>query len=222
MAMNSPFKCAVFFYDPIDGLCDIGSLGESNVILRGMNEEGAIVGSSRISGNATHAFLWTRRDGMKDIHSAVAPQTVSTQAFAISYDGWILVQATDHKRNNQIIGYHPEKGIGHSCSFGEWISFAMPVGQSNRFVYRSVRPSWHIVRIRIRPTVHHNWILDFGCEPVLVAPKVMADQSWSIYGMTDQGLIVGSLNKTINKGITQAGVEPFILRPIQTPDPDGK
>jgi len=219
---NSFRKFGVYSFDPTDGLCDIGSLGSSYVLRGGMNEEGMIVGWSGTPGGTFHAFLWTKRDGIKDIHSVVDPQALSTQARAISFDGWILIQASYRKGNNRIIWYHPEKGIGPSFPFNEWILDIMPVASEARFVVQSEKPGWTIGNIILRPSVQNYWILDYGCNPVLIAPKVLSGKSWNIVGMTDQGLIVGSFEyKTIN-GVNQFCSQAFLLRPIRPADPAGK
>ncbi len=206
---SPPYKQAVFYFDPEEGVCDIGSLGAYPVTLRGMNEKGMVVGSSRTTGNAEHAFLWTKRNGMIDIHSLVAPQAKLTRAFAISPNGWILVQAINQKRHNRIIWYHPEKGVGPSFSFNEWIMSALPVTE-NRFVFHSLNKGWMVGRFNLRQSMHNNWILDYGQNPVLISPKVLSDQPWSINSMTDQGIIVGSY-------VDRMG-NPFLLRPIRPGD----
>lgn len=211
-------KFGGYFFDPTDGLRDIGSLGSSHVLLGGMNEDGTIVGWSVTIGSTFHAFLWTKRDGIKDIHSVVDPQAISTLARAISFDGWILIQASYRKGNNRIIWYHPQKGIGPSFSFNESIMDMKPVASMNRFIFRSEKPGWTIGSIVLRPSVQSNWILDYGQKPVLITPKVLSGKSWNIVGMTVQGLIVGRFEYKMINGINQFCPQAFLLRPIRPGD----
>jgi hypothetical protein len=215
MMNNNPFKMAVFLYDPVEGLFDIGSLGAFPVRLGGMNDEGVIVGSSCINSNFTHAFVWTMKDGMKDIHS-VATQAVSSRAEGISSDGWIFIQAYDKNDNGRILLFHPPTGKTCSVPFDDIILSAKPVGNTNRFVFSSQRRSRRIWKFSLRDAEVENWIWEFDKTPVLIVPKMLSGKSWGILGMTDQGLICGRYLMGINDYTSGMDCDGFFLRPIRT------
>lgn len=48
-------------------IMDLGTLGGSSSSARYINDMGQVVGSSAIAVGGTHAFLWTKEDGMKDL-----------------------------------------------------------------------------------------------------------------------------------------------------------
>jgi probable HAF family extracellular repeat protein len=223
MTNRSPRKNGIFIYDPVDGFSDIGNLGLSVVGLGGINDNGMIVGTSKTTGNVTHAFLWAKQVGMTDIHSAVAPQAVSTSAFAISSDGWILVGSYDQKGKSQIIRYHTQKGIVSSLSFKEWIWMGKAVSSKNQFVLFCLKPSWKIGKITLHPDEYHNWILDYNQDPVLITPKALSGKLWDIVDMDDQGIIVGNLSGNLDAPKNQPGnSQAFLLRPIRPADPARK
>jgi probable HAF family extracellular repeat protein len=49
-------------------LLDIGSLGGTQTVVRGLNDAGEVVGYSTLAGDAVyHAFKWSKRGGMRDL-----------------------------------------------------------------------------------------------------------------------------------------------------------
>jgi probable HAF family extracellular repeat protein len=56
-----------FFWDPVSGLLDLGSLCGSWTYVYQMNNLGQVVGLSHMDSGSDHAFVWDREAGMVDI-----------------------------------------------------------------------------------------------------------------------------------------------------------
>ncbi|MFZ0687720.1 MAG: Ig-like domain repeat protein [Terriglobales bacterium] len=75
-----------FLWSQADGLLDLGSLGGGQSWGNGINDQGAVVGSSEVPCYADHGFLWTQASGMNDLSSGCGPST----AWGINHAGWIV------------------------------------------------------------------------------------------------------------------------------------
>jgi probable HAF family extracellular repeat protein len=206
----------VYFFDPDGGLLDIGSLGSSHVRFGGMNNDGMIVGSSEIS-NANHAFIWTKQDGMKDIHSMIDPEAASTRAYGILSDGWLLIDASYPKGDNRILFFHPQQGIGPFSPFTELMFDLYPVGRMDRCVFQSGKLPW-TATFGLGQPEWNNWFWERDHNPVLIVPEILKDKTWRISGMTEQGTIAG----TFEVHDQRYHYEAFLLRPIRPAAPAGK
>lgn len=90
-----------FLWDSVNGMQDLGTLGGSGSIGRGINNTGKIVGWSDIAdGPGQHAFLWDSVDGMQDLG------TLGDIDFSV---------ALDVNDNDQVTGLSDiEVGVSHA------------------------------------------------------------------------------------------------------------
>ena len=73
---------------------DLGTLGGTNSLSLGINNNGQIVGSSALNGDTSiHAFLWTAMVGMQDLNSLIPPNS-----------GWELSWSAAINDSGQIVG----------------------------------------------------------------------------------------------------------------------
>src|SRR5262249_27753204 len=91
-----------FYHTPffmLPGLFDIGSLGGASTLAYGINNEGAVIGTSQTGqtdpfyGSVQHAFRWTLCRGMEDL--GTLPGGVVSGAFDINSRGDIVGYSTD-------------------------------------------------------------------------------------------------------------------------------
>jgi probable HAF family extracellular repeat protein len=87
--LNSNLRA--FMWDEINGMIDIGDLGGSTTVAQNINDQGVVVGSSRLLDNSTRAFIWDSTDGLLDLNTLVdAPGWELTSAAAINGKGHIV------------------------------------------------------------------------------------------------------------------------------------
>jgi probable HAF family extracellular repeat protein len=55
------------FWDPVDGMIDLGTLGGSFSGADGINDSGQVVGAADSGDSDWHAFIWDRDNGMQDL-----------------------------------------------------------------------------------------------------------------------------------------------------------
>ena len=184
------YSKGVFCYDPNNGVFDIEPLSQISVSIGGMDEDGMIVGGFH-SPLGHHAFLWTRQQGLVDIHPGTT-HYINSRAMAINDNGWILVRAynKDEDGDGEIVWIHRKLGKSRSFAWNYLAFEANPIPLTDRFTVGGFRPPWKLGRFRIRPGEWNNWILEPDRKPVLINPKVLSDKRWFIVGMDDQGSIV--------------------------------
>lgn len=104
-----------FRWTQAEGLQDLGSLSGSDIdftTAAGINEWGTIVGTSQVVGGASHAFIWRRSSGMRDLNelidptSTLAPHIVLRAAQDINDFGWIAAGGVDTRDTDS-----PERGF---------------------------------------------------------------------------------------------------------------
>ena len=74
-------------------LRDLGALtNRGNSYAMGMNDLGVVVGQADSADGSSHAFMWTSKDGMRDLNALLDPSLgwTLTEARAINNDGWII------------------------------------------------------------------------------------------------------------------------------------
>jgi hypothetical protein len=211
------YSKGVFLYDPNEGVFDIEPLSQIAVSIGGLTEDGVIVGGFQ-SPSGHHAFLWTRRQGLVDIHPSATHYT-NSRAWAINDNGWILIRPYDKDKQGEMVLYHHQLGKSHLLSWNYTTGRANSIPLTDRFTVVEVRSPWSIGRYQIRTDKWNNWILEPDRKPILINPKELSDKRWFIVGMDDQGIIVGN-----TFGLRDAPVNPmplpegFILRPIRSGD----
>jgi probable HAF family extracellular repeat protein len=89
-------------------MTDLGNLGGTgpgtgNVALN-LNNLGQVVGSSQVPSNATHAFLWTKQTGMRDL--GTLPGDVNSAAIAINDNGDAVGVSLDPSYNLRAFLWH--------------------------------------------------------------------------------------------------------------------
>ena len=91
---NDSIEAHAFFWDPVKGMVDVGTLGAYPTFANGINDEGVVVGESRKKRCASsRAFIW--QDGvMTDLNSLVSHSS-----------GWTLYAAAAINSRGQITGY---------------------------------------------------------------------------------------------------------------------
>lgn len=215
---KQPPSKGVFYYDPNIGVFDIKPLNGISVTISGLDENGVIVGEYQ-SPSGHHAFLWSRQEGLVDLHPAIT-HPANSNAMAINDNGWILIGSSGKNNRGRIVLYHRTFGTTPLCELRREVFDANPVPSSDQFTVMEYRPAVSIRRFRIRPSECNNWILQRDRKPILINPKILSGQNWFIVGIDDQGNIVGD-----TVGYRDAYVynpsEGFILRPIR-PDKSGK
>jgi probable HAF family extracellular repeat protein len=83
---------------------DLGTLGGSNSLARGITDAGQIVGSANLSGDTiAHAFTWTTKSEMQDLNNMIPPNS-----------GWELYSANAVSENGQIVGDGVINGQTHA------------------------------------------------------------------------------------------------------------
>jgi probable HAF family extracellular repeat protein len=79
------------------GMLDLGTLGGATSIALAANDKGQVVGRADLPGeSATHAFVWTAREGMVDLNARLRhapPGLVVYQAEGINDNGAIVAEA---------------------------------------------------------------------------------------------------------------------------------
>jgi probable HAF family extracellular repeat protein len=86
---------------------DLGSLGGSVAFPNALNNRGAVVGESLLSGDSTeHPFLWTRHEGMQDLGTLGGS---FGRAYAINDSGQIVGVAT--QQNGAIRAFFWQDGV---------------------------------------------------------------------------------------------------------------
>ena len=75
-------------------MIDLGNLGGSSASANAINGNGVVVGTSNTTGDAdTHAFIWTRRKGLRDLNSLIPASS-----------GWDLQTASSINDQGRIVG----------------------------------------------------------------------------------------------------------------------
>lgn len=81
----------------------IGTLnGGTSSYAGGINDLAQVVGESTVAGNASHAFIWTVNQGMKDLNDLIP-----------SNSGWVLNHASTIGNDGRIVGYGTIQGATH-------------------------------------------------------------------------------------------------------------
>ena len=103
----SPLAHAVLWQN--GSVIDLGSLGGAlKNLATGINERGDVIGFSDLAGDATsHAFLWTKHNGMQDL--GTLPGDSSSSAFGINEEGQVVGQSCD--QNNNCRAFLWENGV---------------------------------------------------------------------------------------------------------------
>ena len=103
----SPLAHAVLWQN--GSVIDLGNLGGAlNNLATGINERGDVIGFSDLAGDATsHAFLWTKHNGMQDL--GTLPGDFSSGAFGINEEGQVVGQSCD--QNNNCRAFLWENGV---------------------------------------------------------------------------------------------------------------
>ena len=103
----SPLAHAVLWQN--GSVIDLGNLGGAlNNLATGINERGDVIGFSDLAGDATsHAFLWTKHNGMQDL--GTLPEDFSSAAFGINEEGQVVGQSCD--QNNNCRAFLWENGV---------------------------------------------------------------------------------------------------------------
>jgi hypothetical protein len=215
------YSKGVFLYDPNGGVFDIEPLSQIAVSIGGLTEDGMIVGGySSPSGH--HAFLWTRRQGLVDIHPSATHYT-NSRAWAINDNGWILIRTYDKDKRGEMVLYYHTLGKSRLISWNYTTGRANSIPLTDRFTVVEVRSPWSIGRFQIRPDKWNNWILEPDHKPVLINPRELSEKRWYIVGMDDQGTIVGnSFGLQSTPANLATSPEGFILRPLRPAAPAGK
>ncbi len=207
------YSKGIFFYDPNEGVFDVEPLNGIQVSLGGLHEDGTIVGQYQ-SPSGHHAFLWSRKEGLVDLHPAI-PRRTNSSALAINDNGWILIRSSGKDNRGKMVLYHQNFGMIPLCELKYDVFEANPVPSSDRFTVMEYRPALSIRRYRIRPSDWKNLVLEKDRKPILINPKILSDQQWGIVGIDDWGNIIGD-----TVGYRDANVykptEGFLLRPIRS------
>jgi probable HAF family extracellular repeat protein len=90
----SPFGTHAFLWTDGIGMRDLGDLGGGTSRAMAINNNGLVVGSSRLINGAVHAFSWTHTKGMIDLNSLLP-----------LFSGWVLIEASGVNDRGQITGY---------------------------------------------------------------------------------------------------------------------
>lgn len=96
-----------FLWTAAGGRVDLGALSgvdTDSAEAHDINEWGTVVGASLTTSRQSHAFIWRRSHGMKDLNpmldstSSLAPHVVVQVAKAINEFGWIVAEGNDLRR----------------------------------------------------------------------------------------------------------------------------
>ena len=106
------YEYAPFLWTPEEGMRWLGTLEPGWTFLfqggaNSVNDDDVVVGSMRVQGGRTHAFLWDRAYGMRDLNELVrqrGPYELQN-AVSISDTGWITGRALDTSSNDAPVGF---------------------------------------------------------------------------------------------------------------------
>jgi probable HAF family extracellular repeat protein len=91
---------------------DLGTIGDGSVtVAADVNDHGAVIGSASFADGSQHPFLWTRKDGMRDLGlMSTDPTDAMNSAFEINERGQVVGASCDV--TNQICrGYVWQNGV---------------------------------------------------------------------------------------------------------------
>jgi probable HAF family extracellular repeat protein len=92
------------YWDPAGKIHPVGTLPGGDSSWPGfITNSGTILGESTVAGGDNHAFIWTSKDGMRDLNSMIPPNS-----------GWDLHHAASINNAGQIVGYGTINGADHA------------------------------------------------------------------------------------------------------------
>lgn len=90
---TAPASTALSATHPNIHRIDLGTLGGDESFAYAINDAGVVVGSSDINGSESHAFRWTKANGMQDLGAGIATR-INTAGYAVGIivgtDGWTV------------------------------------------------------------------------------------------------------------------------------------
>jgi probable HAF family extracellular repeat protein len=98
---SSKYPDGVVVYWDTTGIHPIGTLhGGASSAPGFISDSGQILGDSTVTGGASHAFIWTKGKGMKDLNNMIPKNS-----------GWVLHHASSINSSGQIVGYGTINGV---------------------------------------------------------------------------------------------------------------
>ncbi len=136
-----------FLWSSTSGVQDLGTLGGSDAIAYGINDDGEVVGVSWLSDNTTfHAFLWTQTSGMRDLGTLVG--NIDSAALGINSLGQIVGYSDSSTEQVAVLWSknHGMQSLGTGSGgvaqavneSGEVVGY-LGVGPQNAFVWTKTR-----------------------------------------------------------------------------------
>ena len=128
---DQPATYCVFELGQLPGLPP----GEVSLDVAGINERDQVVGSISVAGvDATHAFIWDRKRGMRDL--GAVPGHVSINATAVNEAGTVVGDATDFDSGESLaFVWTRSKGVRTiDSSLGGVTSFATDINRAGQIV----------------------------------------------------------------------------------------
>ena len=117
---------------------DLGTLGGARSVALDINDQEIIVGWSLTSDGSTHAFRWTRKNGMEDLGTLGGS---FSQAIGVNRRGFIAGISTDASGATHLVMWSPDGSINDLGDFGAWsgsnpldVAYVVDVNDRNEIV----------------------------------------------------------------------------------------
>lgn len=152
LAGTGPTGLRTYLYDPADGIIDLGTTGNADTSVDGvdLNDAGQVVGNISTADGSTRAFVWSRSVGIVDL--GTLPGGSASYAADINNDGQIAGFASDGAGENRVVLWDPPLGgltpptpSGLTATTtGTDVSLAWQDNASNETGFEVLRARWSI------------------------------------------------------------------------------